>query len=97
MMNRMMTVKLSLFKREKTGNRQAVSNQLQISDFDRQKQLSVFCCCLSAHWLFEAKSLMNDTDWTAHLLESYFKMCNRIYLPYLNRILCLSHQNPIKK
>ena len=48
MMNRMMTVKLSLFKTEKTGNRQAVSNQLQISDFDRQKQLSVFCCCLSA-------------------------------------------------
>mgnify|MGYP006197409799 CR=1 FL=1 len=37
MMNRLMTVKLFLFKAEKTGNRQAVSNQLQISGFNRQK------------------------------------------------------------
>lgn len=47
MMNRLMTVKLSVIKKKKTGNRQAVSRQLQISVLSRQKRFGTFLCGLS--------------------------------------------------
>lgn len=47
MMNRLMTVKLSVSKREKTENRQAVSIGQQISVLNRQKQFGPLSCFLA--------------------------------------------------
>ena len=103
MMNRLMTVKVALYKTEKTGSRQAAPMRRQISFFNRQTQLVFFgVVCLQNLTLEHYRSLrpnfmLNDTDWTAHLHQSFFFNSNIFYLRYLNRILCLLLLNSPEK